>query len=190
MTPTISPFSNPAGGAAEAAGVYTAALLELLGGRDPLAVQAELVGALRWLTADLDDAELRRPERPGKWSVLDVLEHLTDQELMNAYRLRSVIAEDEPPLRGYDQDRWAERLRYGAADAGTVLAELAALRGRNLRLLRALTPPELERVGQHSERGPESARRIMMLTAGHDLMHRRQIERIRAAVGRPVTAGA
>ncbi|HVE80446.1 MAG TPA: DinB family protein [Gemmatimonadaceae bacterium] len=184
--PTASPFSNPAGGAAEAAGGYTAALLDLLGDRDPLAVQAELVPALRRLSAGLSDGELRRPERPGKWSVMEVVEHLADQELVNGYRIRSVVAEDEPELRGYDQDRWAARLRYGAADLETVMSELAALRGRNLRLLRALPPAELERAGLHSERGPETVRRIMLLTAGHDLLHRRQIERIRSAIGRPV----
>jgi hypothetical protein len=96
-----------------------------------------------------------------------------------------VVAEDEPPLRGWDQDKWMARLRTGTAGIETLLAELASLRGRNLRLLRALTPAELERVGQHVERGPESVARIMRLHAGHDLVHRRQIGRIRATLGHP-----
>jgi hypothetical protein len=180
-----SVFTNPAGAAAEHAGAYVAALRKLLGSRDPMSVQQALLPALLALTEDLSDDELHRPERPGKWSVLDVIEHLADQELVNAYRIRSVVAEERPPLRGYDQDAWARRLRYGESPLEDVLDELAALRLRNLRLLGALSEEELDREGLHGERGPESVRTIRALTAAHDLLHRQQIARIRAAMGKP-----
>jgi DinB family protein len=181
----VSVFSNAAGGARAAAGEYIAALLDLLGDRNPLAVQAELSGAVRELTAGLSADELARAEAPGKWSILQVVEHLADQELVNGFRLRSIVAEDEPPLRGYDQDRWAARLRYGSAGLEPVLEELRVLRERNLRLYRSLSEAELDRLGMHDERGPESARRLRALTAAHDLLHRRQIARIRASFGKP-----
>jgi hypothetical protein len=63
------------------------------------------------------------------------------------------------------------------------LEQLRVLRGLNLRLYRGLTPAQLERYGLHGERGPESVRRIIELVAAHDLVHRRQIERIKAAIG-------
>jgi hypothetical protein len=182
----VSIFTNPAGAARGSATAYIAALMELLGDRDPIAVQSELLDALRTLTSGLRDEELARREAAGKWSILHVVEHLTDQELINAYRLRSIIAEQEPPLRGYDQDLWATQLRYGAAGLDPVLGELRALRARNLRLYRSLSEAELDRVGLHEERGPESARRLRALPAAHDLLHRRQIARIRRSIGRPV----
>lgn len=180
----MSEFSNPVGRAADAAAKYTQSLLELLDGREPLAVLSELPKALHAAIDGLSAADLARPEAPGKWSILHVLDHLTDQESVVAYRIRSVVAEDEPQLRGYDQDLWAARLRYGTAPAATVLGELQGLRQRNRRLLEALDAAEFERIGQHTERGPESVRRICLLTAGHDLVHRRQIARIRAALGK------
>ena len=183
-----SPFSNPAGQARESAAAYVAALLDLLGDRDPMAVQRELLPELRRFTADLGEADLRRPEAPGKWSVLQVVDHLADQEMVNAFRLRSIVAEERPPLRGYDQDRWATRLRYGETPLAEVLDLLAALRERNLRLYAALREEELDRVGLHDERGEESARRLRALTAAHDLLHRRQLARIRLAIGRPASA--
>jgi len=182
----MSVFSNPSGRARDAAAAYTSALLALVGDRDPLAILAELPAALPRLVAGLSDADLRRPEAPGKWSVLQVVDHLADQETVNAFRYRMIVAEDEPPIQGYDQDRWAARLRYGAADPATLVAELAAQRGRTLRLLRSLAPDELRRVGRHQERGPESVEYIMRLNAGHDFVHRRQIARIRAGFGKPV----
>lgn len=180
----MSVFTNPAGRAPEAAARYVAALLDLLGDRDPIAVQRELISRLRELTADLSDEELRRPERPGKWSILQVVDHLADQEIVSAFRLRSVIAEDRPPLRGYDQDQWSARLRYGEAPLPEVLEELATARRRNLRLYECLSEEELDRFGVHTERGEESAGQLRTLMAAHDLLHRRQIARIRTALGR------
>ncbi len=179
----MSVFTNPASRAPDAAARYVAALLELLGDRDPLAVQRELISRLRELTADLSDRELRLPERPGKWSILQVLDHLADQEIVSAFRLRSVIAESRPPLRGYDQDLWGERLRYGDAPLSEVLEELATARRRSIRLYESLSEEELDRFGVHAERGEESARHLRALMAAHDLVHRRQIARIRAALG-------
>jgi hypothetical protein len=68
------------------------------------------------------------------------------------------------------------------AELDEALAELGSQRRRNLRLLRSLTPEELERVGIHESRGPESIATIIKLLAGHDLIHRKQLERIHKAV--------
>ena len=75
-------FANPAGDAAAAAPAYVRALLAFLGDRDPLEVAAELLPWLERRTAGLDDAALRRPEAPGKWSAIEVVQHLADSELV------------------------------------------------------------------------------------------------------------
>ena len=175
-------FSNPAGTAPAAAGAYVRALLELLGPRDPLDVMAEL---LPWIEARLGgvpEPVLKKPEAAGKWSVIEVIQHLADSDLVAGFRIRMVVAEDRPPLQGYDQDRWAREFHYDQVPLPAALDQLRALRTANLRLWTRLTPAQLERVGLHSERGPESAGHILRLMGAHDLVHRRQIERILAAV--------
>ena len=102
----MSVFSNPVGTAGAAAAAYIAALLQLLGDQNPLAVQGELLGEVRRLVGGLSGKDLLEPEAPGKWSILEVVSHLVDQELVNSYRLRAIVAEDEPVIQGYDQDRW------------------------------------------------------------------------------------
>ena len=176
-------LTNPAGAGPAQADAYIHALLGLLGERDPFEVQEELPGAVERLFDGLPGEALRRPERPGKWSMLQVLGHLADTEVINAWRIRRIVAEDRPRIEAYDQDRWAAGLRYGDDPWPDVLAELAALRRRNLRLYRALPPEAFARVGLHAERGEESVGRLLRMTAGHDLAHRRQLERIRRAVG-------
>jgi len=181
-----SVFSNTGGAvdATTAAPAYTRALLDLLGNQNPLEVLSVQGSEIARLTRGLTTEELRRPEASGKWSVLQVLDHLTDAEMVSGARLRYILAEDNPIIVGYDQDRWAAQLRYGTADLESLLSELAAFRSRTLRLLRDLTPAELERVGQHTERGPESVGHMMKLMAAHDLVHRRQLARIRGAFGK------
>jgi hypothetical protein len=179
----VSEFSNPAGRAPAAADAYVRSITALVGDRDPVAILEELPDWMRRTVAPLEDSRRRRPEAPGKWSVHDVVQHLTDAETAFLWRTRLVIAEEgEPTLQPYDQDRWATKLRYADAAFADVLDELLAMRRRNLRLVRSFTPAELERAGQHVERGREPISRMRFLMAGHDLVHRRQIERILGAV--------
>ena len=178
----MSVFTNPAGSAKGAAHVYVKALLELLGDRDPVQVQAAQVAAVQREIAGLDDKMLRRPEKPGKWSILQVLQHLADSELVSGFRMRMILAHDSPEIQGYDQDAWANRLKYNDAEPADALDQLRVLRNNNLKLIRSLNEKEWERAGMHSERGRESIRKIVQMIGGHDLLHLNQIRRIRQAL--------
>jgi hypothetical protein len=176
-------FSNPAGVAAAAtASVYTRALLDVLGSRDPVDVLSEFMPWIAGRISTVDPRILRLPEAPGKWSVIEVLQHLADSDLVFGFRLRMILTEDKPPIQAYDQDTWARTLKYRDVQLELAVDQLRSLRAANIRVLRQLSPAQLERVGLHSERGPESVGFLLRLMAGHDLVHRRQVDRILAAV--------
>jgi hypothetical protein len=178
----MSVFTNPATGAAEHAAAYIAAVLELLGDREPTAVLREMPLALPRAVEGLSPQQLGQPERQGRWSIGQILQHLADSEVVSAWRMRLILAQDRPRLTGYDQDLWAERLRYDQADPSAALELFAVLRRANLRLVDGATPADLKRVGVHAERGDESLEHLCRLYAGHDLLHLRQIERVRRVV--------
>ncbi|MBA2626545.1 MAG: DinB family protein, partial [Gemmatimonadales bacterium] len=144
-------------------------------------VQAELVRWITTRTLGLDDATLRRSEAPGKWSIIEVVQHLADTELAYGYRVRMVLTHDAWPMEVYDRDAWARDLRYRDSLLPHALDQLRALRAANLRLYRSLTDADLARAGMHVERGAETVATMIRLLAGHDLVHRRQIDRIMAA---------
>jgi hypothetical protein len=178
----MSVFTNPASAAAEHAAAYIQAILDLLGERDPMAVLSETPPALSRAIEGLSPQQLGQPERSGKWSIVQILQHLADSELVSSWRIRLILAQDRPPLTGYDQDLWADRLQYHQSDPSHAMELFMVLRRANVALLGRVSPSDLRRVGVHVERGEESVEHLRRLIAGHDLLHLRQIARVRAAV--------
>jgi hypothetical protein len=111
-----------------------------------------------------------------------VLAHLADSEIVGAWRFRLILAHDRPPITGYDQGLWAGRLHYDEADPTESIEIFSVLRRANLRLIERASAGELRKVGVHAERGEESVEHLRRMYAGHDLLHLRQIARIRGAV--------
>jgi hypothetical protein len=167
------PIGDPAG--------YQRFLLSLLGDEDPAEVQSETPDELRALVAEAGDLMRSRPE-PREWSVLECAGHIVDAEVVSSGRYRWILAHDEPPLIGYDQDLWAERLRHNEDDPEELLGLFEGLRRANLYLWSRVPVEDRERVGMHAERGPESYELTFRLIAGHDRNHlaqaRRTLERV------------
>lgn len=163
-------------------GAYAAAILDLLGDREPLAVLAGTHSQLTRAIDGLTPAQLRQPEAPGKWSIAGVLRHFADTEVVWGWRMRLILAHDRPAITGFDQDLWADRLHYADSDPEESLDAFRVLRRDNLRLLERATPEDMQRVGVHAERGEESVAYLCRLYAGHDLAHLQQIGRIRRTV--------
>jgi hypothetical protein len=166
----------------DAPGEYAQGLLRRLGDREPLAVMEGLGAGVRSAFDGVPDAAMRQAEAPGKWSMIEVAQHLADSEFVVGFRLRMILAHDRPEITAYDQDLWANRLRYREARLADVLEQLETLRAANLRIARRLTAEDLRRVGIHAERGAESVGYLLRLVAGHDQVHLDQLARIRRAV--------
>jgi hypothetical protein len=174
----VSIYSNPRGSAAANARMVVQALLDLLGDRPPLEVLAETPGRLEAVLAGVPPGELARPEAPDRWSAAMVVAHLADTELVIGVRGRFIVGDPGSPLVGFDQDAWAREFRYEAIDIAESMTLFRTVRAANLRFWRGHTPEQWQRTGHHTERGPTSADLNLRISAGHDLVHRRQIARI------------
>jgi hypothetical protein len=162
----IDPVANPT--------EYQALLLRFLGDQDPAEVQARTPDVVSGLVEEAGDLLRTRPAEK-EWSVLELLGHLHDAELVVGGRYRWIIAHDEPPLAPYDQDLWVDRLHHNEGDPDQLLSGWRALRRANLDLWARSSPEERARVGMHAERGPESFDLTFRLLSGHDLFHLEQM---------------
>jgi hypothetical protein len=172
--PTPDPVSQSA--------QYQEYLVGLIGGEDPAEVQAAGPDAWRELLREAGARVAERPE-PDEWSVLECLGHATDAELVASARYRWILAHDEPPLIGYDQDLWVDRLHHGQDDPEALLETFESLRRANLALWARSSDADKARVGIHSERGPESYDLTFRMIAGHDRFHLDQARRALAPLG-------
>ena len=169
----IDPVAEPS--------AYQQMLLEALGDDDPADVQRGTPAELRWLVADAGPRLRTRPA-DGEWSALEVIGHIADAEVVYTARYRWILAHDEPPLIGYEQDDWVRRLRHNDDDPEELLRLVEGLRDANLALWERTPVEERARVGMHAERGPESFDLSFRLVAGHDRVHVAQARQTLEAV--------
>ncbi len=165
---------------------YRDTLLNLLGDQDPTKVIQRLPEDVEALIREAGEHLRTRPE-PGEWSVIELLGHMVDAELVVAGRLRWILANDEPPLMAYDQDLWVERLRHQDDDPDEILALWKALIHSHVRLWNRTSETDRARVGMHAERGPESFDVTFRMLAGHGLLHLAQMRRTLAQVAGATT---
>ena len=142
------------------------------------------VGKLRSAVAGLSPSELQAKPIAGKWSTQQVVVHLADAEAAFVDRVKRIIAQDQPALLAWDENRFSERLRYedqSAADA----VELIVLSRRQLaRILRASPDSVLDRAGVHSEAGRMTAREVLAKAVSHLDHHLKFVNEKRKALGK------
>jgi hypothetical protein len=119
-------------------------------------------------------------ERPAadKWSASEIVAHLGDAEIVTGFRIRLILGAPGTAIAAYDQDSWVTSGHYETRDPHKSIEQFRVLREANLDLLKSLTPEQWLHHGMHSERGRETIEQIVRMTAGHDINHLQQVERL------------
>jgi hypothetical protein len=159
---------------------YIARILGFMEGKQPMKVQAATARKLAGLIKGVSTANLRKRPAPEKWSIAEILAHLSDTEIVGGWRMRLILGAPGTPITAFDQDSWVTSGHYEKRDPRKAIEQFRVLREANLALLKSLKPEQWRHFGIHSERGEESIERIALFFAGHDLNHIQQIERILA----------
>ena len=161
---------------------YRDKMFKLLGDRNPMEVLAQTATTLADIVDKHSAPLLRSRPFEGKWTPNEIIGHLTDSEWVYGYRLRLILCEDNPTILGTNQDSWVAGLRHNESEPSELVEIFRVLRQFNLTVWRRTLPVDLERTGQHNERGRESVGVMLRLLAGHDLSHLDQITRYIQAV--------
>jgi hypothetical protein len=142
-----------------------------------LGVLEHLPAAVRSLVEPLSDAQLDSPYRPGGWTIRQVVHHLPDSH-MNAYiRMKLAATEDTPPIKTYEEARWAELPEARSGPIAMSLDLLDALHRRWVSFLRALPEPEWRRPFSHPEWGVVPIEEALGMYAWHCRHHTEHIRR-------------
>lgn len=139
--------------------------------------------ALRAAVKDLSPQQLDTPYREGGWTVRQVTHHVPDSH-MNAYvRFKLALTEDEPTIKPYAEDRWAELADSQSTPIEVSLALLDSLHGRWVRLLRSLKPEDWKRAFRHPELGIVGLEKNLALYSWHGKHHVAHVMELRKRRG-------
>jgi uncharacterized damage-inducible protein DinB len=134
---------------------------------------------LRAAVKGLSDSQLDTPYRPEGWTVRQVVHHVPDSHLNSYVRFKLALTEDEPTIKPYAEDRWAELSDTKATPIDVSLTLLESLHDRWVRLLRSLTPEQWKRTFRHPELGPMTLEKTLALYAWHSRHHVAHITELR-----------
>jgi len=122
-----------------------------------------------------DDEQLDARPAPGKWTAREVVHHLADSEMTAAIRLRLLLAVDNPPIYGFNQDDFAKRLFYDRPIAASLDAFKAA-RVSTGEILKCMSDADWRRGGAHTElKGRYTPERWLEIYGPHAHRHAEQI---------------
>jgi len=126
------------------------------------------------LVRGASDEALVHPVDDG-WSLRHVVAHVLDVErVIYTDRIQRMLAEDRPFIRSIDPLARMNERGLLARDVASLLRELASGRPPAVAALRALSPEQLARAGEHDEAGEISVANLVHQWAYHDLMHLEQ----------------
>jgi hypothetical protein len=143
--------------------------------KSPKQIAAAVIG--------LSDKVLRYKPSPDKWCILEILGHLADIEIVYAYRLRQMLADEKPVLAPMDQDNWADNLGYMETPPAELVALYGLNRHANVQLLRRLKPGDLAKSAYHPELKHDVIIAEYVEKIGtHGANHLAQIERLKKGI--------
>ncbi len=144
---------------------------------------AEAPFRLREVVKGLGDSELDTPYRPGGWTVRQVVHHVPDSHLNSYIRFRWALTEEEPTIKAYHEDRWAELPDARTAPVEVSLKLLESLHSRWVGLLRSLTEQDWQRTFRHPSLGLLRLEQNAALYAWHGRHHVAHIASLRERMG-------
>ena len=165
----MSKLSLPRPAPDESAPSYHGYVSEVAGERLGIYLVDQLEHLARMLTP-LDDSAARARYAAGKWSVKEVVGHLSDAERIFAYRLMRIARGDTTPLPGFDENAYVPAGDFDARPLASLLDEFSALRRSTIALVDGLPPDAWARRGQASG-ATISARALAYIIVGHVTHH-------------------
>jgi uncharacterized damage-inducible protein DinB len=120
--------------------------------------------------AKLSDEQASFRYAPDKWSIKDLVGHLSDAERVFAYRMLRIGRGDTTPLSGFEEGDYARAAQSDRRQFGELLAEWSVVRAATMALASSLPEAAWANVGT-SNNASMSARALLYIILGHTEHH-------------------
>lgn len=119
----------------------------------------------------IPEEKLHYAYAPGKWTILEALQHIIDTERIFQYRALRISRNDKTPLQGFDQDVFVPESGANTKSIAEIVEEYKTVRASTISLFASLDDTILKRVGTASN-SPMSVGAIGFIICGHQRHHR------------------
>ncbi len=150
---------------------YYGRYIGLVAGDDALPPLRDQIGDTLAILGRVSETDSLKRYEPGKWSVREMVNHLSDCERVFAYRALRIGRGDETPLAGFDENVYATAAKSDRRTLASLADEYRAVRAATIALFSSLEPDMLARVGT-ANGAAITPRALAWITAGHELHHR------------------
>jgi len=138
---------------------------------------------LRTALEGLSPQQVDTHYREGGWTVRQVAHHVPDSHMNAYFRFKLALTEDEPTIKPYAEDRWAQLADTQSTLVEVSLVLLDSLHTRWVRLLRSLKAEDWKRNFRHPELGLVSLEKNLGLYAWHGQHHVAHVTELRKRMG-------
>lgn len=107
---------------------------------------------------------------PGKWSIKQIIGHITDHERIMTYRALRFSRKDKTALPGYDQDTFVDNSRFDEQPVSQLITDLENVRSASNSFIRSLSKEQLALTGQ-AWKYELTVEEFLKATIGHELHH-------------------
>ena len=107
---------------------------------------------------------------PGKWSIKQIIGHMTDHERIMTYRALRFSRNDKTPLPGYDQNILVDNSRFDEQSVNQLVNDFENVRNATISFMNALSPAQLLRTGT-AWKYELTVEEFLKATIGHELHH-------------------
>ncbi len=116
---------------------------------------------------------------PGKWSIKQIIGHITDHERIMTYRALRFSRNDKTPLPGYDQNLLVENSRFDEQSLHQLINDFENVRNATISFIKSLSPEQLLRTGT-AWKYELTVEEFLKATIGHELHHIEVIKHYKA----------
>ena len=139
---------------------------------------SELPDVLRAAVRNLSDEQLDTPYRPGGWTVRQVVHHVGDSHLNSLIRFKLALTEDNPTIRPYAEDLWAQTGEY-KLPVEVSLNLIDCIHQRWTALLESMSDKDFARILNHPETGIWTLENLLGMYVWHGKHHTAHITNLK-----------
>ncbi|WP_042460318.1 DinB family protein [Neobacillus dielmonensis] len=151
---------------------YYVPYVQLVPEGDLLEILKENLKQVTALFGRISDDDANSRYAPDKWSIKEVLSHITDTERIMSYRLLRIGRGDQTPLAGFDETEFVSGSQAAQLSLEQILNDFTAVRNATITLVQNMPESAWANIGIANDM-EVTARAVAYIIAGHETHHRK-----------------